>query len=352
MARCLIGLGANLGDAEATLRAALAWLAQQPGVEGLFASASYRTIPAGGPRDQPQFANRAARFDTSLSPEDVLDLLQRGEAEFGRERRETWGPRTLDLDLLLYDELQWETPRLTLPHPRMAFRRFVLEPAAEVAGDFHHPTFRSTLAELLSHVNSVPRYVAVAGACWFAKQYVFAQAMESLKQQNAPVRALQLRGMTVFGAPVVEDPEHPFVEHYCELMPRLGDDLRETLSQPQEWLLSSYWQGEIELGAQLWFTGPAREAAQKAYEEAFAGIPPPQLLVYLETPDDLMMFNHAEPGHDAGYYEHARRLAAQRDVLDRHVAAMKGVPQLRLSASKPELAIRELAAAVTALAGK
>ena len=352
MACCLIGLGANLGDAEATLRAAVSWLAKQPGIERLQVSSFFSTAPAGGPAGQPQYANAAARLETQRAPHEVLELLQECEAQFGRERRETWGPRTLDLDLLLYDQVELATPRLTLPHSRLAHRRFVLEPAVEIAGDLRHPTFRSTLAELLSHVNSAPRYVAVASACWFAKQYVVATALTSLKSSGTAARTLTTRGITVLGAPPIEDPEHSFVDHYCDLLPRLASELREALAQSNDWLLLSYWPGELELGAQLWFSGKAREMAMQAFTEAFAGVASPQLLLYLPTPDDLQLFSPTQPGHNDTYYEQARRLAAQRDALDRHIANVQGLPLLRVGADQPEAAIRELSAAVVALTGK
>lgn len=352
MACCVIGLGANLGNPAATLRAATHWLAAQPGIRKLHVSQLALSSPAGGPAGQPAYVNAAARFETDLPPEAVLAVLQHGEAEFGRERRETWGPRTLDLDLLLYDQLQLTTPLLTLPHPRLAFRRFVLEPAVEIAGETVHPTLRATLKQLLQHVNSAPRYVAVAGACWFAKQYVVAGVAASLKAGGTLVRPLVLRGMTVVGAPAIEDPDHSFVDHYIDLVPRLADELREALTPSSEWIISSYWPGELELAARIWFTGAARAAAEEAYRSAFSDLPSPQLLVYLATPDDLLLFSPSQPGHDAAYYEQARRLATQRDALDRFVADQSGLPLLRANADRPEAAIRELHAAIVALTPK
>ena len=93
----------------------------------------------------------------------MLACLEQIENRLGRRRTERWGPRTIDLDLLLYDELVLDTPTLVLPHPRMAWRRFVLEPAAEVAGTMLHPTIRWTIARLLEHLNSARPYVAITG---------------------------------------------------------------------------------------------------------------------------------------------------------------------------------------------
>ncbi len=128
-----IGLGANLGDTHATLHAALAQLAGSAGVDDCTASSFYRSAPidAGGP----DFINAVARLRTTLDPLALLDLLQRIEASHGRERSYRNAPRTLDLDLLRHGEQVLAHPRLTLPHPRMAERAFVLAPLAELAPD-------------------------------------------------------------------------------------------------------------------------------------------------------------------------------------------------------------------------
>ena len=121
-----VGLGSNLGDREATIRAAIAAL---PGVVAV--SALRETDPV-GVVDQPRFLNGAARLETDLSARQLLDALLAIERELGRERRERWGPRTIDLDLLLYGDTAVDEPGLTVPHPRLHERRFVLEPLAEL----------------------------------------------------------------------------------------------------------------------------------------------------------------------------------------------------------------------------
>ncbi|CAM4259807.1 2-amino-4-hydroxy-6-hydroxymethyldihydropteridine diphosphokinase [Kerstersia similis] len=125
-----IGLGANLGDAQATLRQALAELAAHASTGALEVSAFYRTAPvdAGGP----DFINAAARLETRLEPLALLDLLQALEQQHGRERPYRNAPRTLDLDMLFYDDLTLDTPRLVLPHPRMHERAFALMPLLDV----------------------------------------------------------------------------------------------------------------------------------------------------------------------------------------------------------------------------
>ena len=129
-----VALGSNLGDRRAHVEAALAALDALPGTRLLTRSALYETAPL-GPAGQQDYLNAAAALATTLAPEALLDALLRIEAAHGRVRRERWGPRTLDLDLLLHGDTTLHTPRLTLPHPAMLGRAFVLAPLAEIAPD-------------------------------------------------------------------------------------------------------------------------------------------------------------------------------------------------------------------------
>jgi 2-amino-4-hydroxy-6-hydroxymethyldihydropteridine diphosphokinase len=133
VARAFIALGSNLGDREATIRAAVAELDGTDGVEVVAVSSLEQTEPVGY-LDQPRFLNGAAELRTELAPRDLLDLLLAVEARFGRDRPAgpPQGPRTLDLDLLLYDSEQIGEPGLELPHPRLHERLFVLRPLAEL----------------------------------------------------------------------------------------------------------------------------------------------------------------------------------------------------------------------------
>ena len=139
MEKVLIGLGANLGDREHTLRVAWEALHQPPMIETLRLSSFYETTPVGGPSNQPMYMNAVGLLQTSLEPEVLLDVLQKIETKFGRVRTEQWGPRTIDLDLLLFGDRTIQTDRLIVPHPEMPHRPFVLEPAMEIIADFHKP---------------------------------------------------------------------------------------------------------------------------------------------------------------------------------------------------------------------
>jgi 2-amino-4-hydroxy-6-hydroxymethyldihydropteridine diphosphokinase len=136
--RAYVGIGANLGDPAAQVRGAIAALAALPGTRLAAASSLYRTAPIGY-ADQPEFVNAVAALDTALAPHALLDALQAIERRAGRERSFRNAPRTLDLDLLLYGDAAIADAALTVPHPRMHERAFVLAPLAEIAPDASIP---------------------------------------------------------------------------------------------------------------------------------------------------------------------------------------------------------------------
>jgi 2-amino-4-hydroxy-6-hydroxymethyldihydropteridine diphosphokinase len=149
-----IGLGSNLGRREETLDHAIVLLARSPGVEVLSCSCWVQTAPVGGPEGQGDYLNGAAGLRTTLGPEELLARLLEIEAACGRDRAcaRRWGPRTCDLDLLLYDDLCRHSANLTLPHPRMCQRAFVLEPLARIASDVVHPQAGKSIRQLLAEL--------------------------------------------------------------------------------------------------------------------------------------------------------------------------------------------------------
>jgi len=147
--RVLLALGSNLGDRDANIVAALDRLTEENALCVVAMSRVRTTAPVGGP-PQPDYRNAAALGDTHLPPRKLLAAMKRAEEHVGRRPDgERWGAREVDVDLLLYGDEVIDEPDLVVPHPRMAERRFVLEPAAEIAPQMRHPVLNRTVQELL-----------------------------------------------------------------------------------------------------------------------------------------------------------------------------------------------------------
>jgi 2-amino-4-hydroxy-6-hydroxymethyldihydropteridine diphosphokinase len=151
MEEALIGFGGNEGDSVQICRKAMSMLEEHPQIRTLAVSSLYRTKPV-GPVEQNWFINGAMRCETTLEPIALLELLLEIEKRFGRLRHIHWGPRTLDLDILFYGERQIIDDRLTVPHPRLHERLFVLIPLAEIAPGWVHPGLGTTVGEILTRL--------------------------------------------------------------------------------------------------------------------------------------------------------------------------------------------------------
>ncbi|MFQ4139546.1 2-amino-4-hydroxy-6-hydroxymethyldihydropteridine diphosphokinase [Nodosilinea sp. PGN35] len=148
---CAIALGSNLGDSRKTLQQALVSLSHCPSIDVVAQSSLYQTVAVGPP--QPDVLNACALLNTTLSAHDLLNQLLNIEQHFGRVRRERWGPRTLDLDLLFYGQAIIAETTLHIPHPRLRERAFVLVPLAEIAPNWHDPLSGQSVQSLCQAVD-------------------------------------------------------------------------------------------------------------------------------------------------------------------------------------------------------
>ena len=281
MSACLIGLGSNLGDRRLMLDEAVLRLARHPLVRVAAQSPWRETAPVGGPAGQSPYLNGAILVETSLTPEALLEVLQQIETSLGRRRQDRWGPRTIDLDLLLFDQVVRQTPAIRLPHPRMTWRRFVLEPAVCVAPSMIHPLTGWTVGQHLDHLNSSAYYLAIAGPPGAGKR--------ELAEQLCRVAGVPLHGG------LANDRFRAFCANPAgrarPLALELLSEWTELLSPDRPgWsdaagTVSDFWFEEALAFARVWL--PAEEQAEYhvLWDQARAGVVRPRLVVLLDQPE-------------------------------------------------------------------
>jgi 2-amino-4-hydroxy-6-hydroxymethyldihydropteridine diphosphokinase len=182
-----IALGSNLGDRRGALDAVLKALAQTSGVRLTAASDIIGTVPL-GPTDQPSYLNAVAQITTSLSTEGLHKVLSDIETNLGRQRNQKWGPRTIDLDLLLYGDEVMKTKDLTVPHPQMHLRSFVLSGLAQLNGSLQHPVLKESIDTLAGRLNGgdfalnpgLPQLVSISGVIGVGKTTLAKRLLEAL----------------------------------------------------------------------------------------------------------------------------------------------------------------------------
>ena len=262
-------------------------LQQHPDIKVARQSRYYETRPAGGPDGQSAFLNAAAVLQTSLSPQTLLTELQKIEADLGRRRIEHWGPRTIDLDLLLYDNLTQTGPDLVIPHPRMAWRRFVLEPAAEVAPKMLHPVMGWSVARLLGHLNQTPWYLAIAGPIGVGKSHL---AGEIAEKQAARLLAEQFDPFRLEA--FYRNPSSHAWQIELEFLEQRARQL--AIDQP-EWsqhdrpTVSDFWFAQSPAFASVWLREEQMPAYLARWKELQAEVVRPRLTVLLRAPMEALL---------------------------------------------------------------
>jgi 2-amino-4-hydroxy-6-hydroxymethyldihydropteridine diphosphokinase len=277
VSRALVGIGANLGDRRQSIARALELLADDPAIASVRTSGLHATSPVGGPSGQPEYLNAAATLDTSLSPEALHALLERIETTLGRRREARWGPRPIDLDLLLYDELTLRTARLELPHPRMTFRRFVLAPSAEVAADWTHPLARLSIGQLLSHLEHAADYVALIGLPGSGKTELAKRASE--------IVGARFIADPFSGTPAPADPSGHELGRQIQFLDRAARVRRETFAPGGPVAISDFYFDQGRAYARVALDDARFRAFERNWAEARAAVAQPKLLVVLDEWD-------------------------------------------------------------------
>ena len=257
----LIGLGSNVGDRRAHLDRAVAALAETPGVAVVDVSTYHETTPAGGPPGQGAFLNAGARLDTDLDPFALLGALLDIEDRAGRVRTVRWGERPLDLDLLLYGCKRVHSDRLILPHPRMAVRRFVLAPLAEIAPEVVDMQSGRTVSRLLANLDRRPSYVALDAPPGPRRDELFGRVLSELpsiglKESEIPAGS---------NLEPIKGPE-PWLnpgwspEAQAKVLKLRSEDWHRRLGE-NRWLVTDFCESEYVLGNERFRyrqTGPSR----------------------------------------------------------------------------------------------
>lgn len=338
MAHCLIGLGSNLGDRCATIEASLRTLGEHPELRVLAVSGLYETRPVGGKGTQPAFLNAAARIDTAIGPAALLNLLQRTEDRLGRLRRQRWDARTVDLDLLLYGDLVLETRELVLPHPRMAFRRFVLEPAVEIAAEMIHPPTGWSLRELLQHLQSAPNYIALVGISGVGKTRL-ARTVARLADCRLVTASLPPSRLAAFHADSsgrAWETQLEFLGLRCRRLNRRG------LTQVGgRGAISDFWLDQTLVYGRHWLPEAACRDFQQRWSEVKSQSPQPKLLVFVDVGQPSVPESRA--GHLAEAQERLRAALLQQASLPRQA------PLLKVDVSDFNWAVQEVTAAHQAM---
>ncbi len=347
VARCLISLGANLGDRADAIEQGLGKLAGHHLVQVERSSRLHETRPIGGPAGQPNFLNAAAVLQTSLSPTGLLALLLQVEAELGRTRDVRWGPRRLDLDLLLYDEVVLAKPSLVVPHPRMAWRRFVLEPAAEIAPNMMHPKIGWSVAQLLDHLNTTPYYLAIAGSIGTGKTELSERLTRRIASHRLDEEIDEARLATFYANPasLAWSVELEFVSQRQRLLAAEADFWNDR-SQPK---VSDFWFDQSLAFARVWLPPESRGEFSAQFEAARQTVARPRLVVLLQSTGQELYERVVRRGRACERGLTAEVLEQIAMAIDRQTRLPDVGPVLRIGGGGLAAVVDEVSAAVDAM---
>jgi 2-amino-4-hydroxy-6-hydroxymethyldihydropteridine diphosphokinase len=343
MSISLIGLGANQGDRKAQLDRAVTEIGQLPQTSIVAVSAWRETVPIGGPTGQMPYLNGAVRLETSLEPQELLASLLAIEDRLGRRRTERWGARTIDLDLLLHGECVFATRILVLPHPRMAWRRFVLEPAAEIAPDMRHPAIGWTTAQLLEHLNTSRPYLAITGPIGAGKTRL-AQRLTAAVSAQFIAEQPDWPSLDAF----YTDPsghawqtELGFLRQRAHLLAKNDAD-----RWGPQWAISDFWFDQSAAFAKAWLPEGQLPAYLKQYEQFRRDVVRPKLIVWLDAPAEELLARVHQRGRPCERHLTVGQLDRIRRAVQAQVEQPELGPVLRAGSDDADAVFAEVLAAV------
>ncbi len=344
MAITLIGLGSNMGDRRTTLQRALEAIHDRPGTQVSLVSHFVETAPVGGAIPQGSFLNAAVIVETEIAPERLLATLLEIEGQFGRNRTTRWGERTLDLDLLLYEQEIVSTANLVLPHPRMTWRRFVLEPAVEIAPQMVHPHLNWTLQRLLRHLDETPPYVAIAGSIGVGKSSL----LEKLARSPG-IHAIREEPNHQRLSRFYTDPTREAWEMECDFLDKrteLLDRDRFGLSPGKIWGVSDFWFDQSDAFAEIWLNEAEYEIFHCKWLEKRERVVVPKLVVFLRMVPEALEGSVLRRNRPYEADLTADRLARIQEALLARLERPDQGPRLVLEVGGEQEILREVQAAL------
>lgn len=336
MSKCLIALGSNLGNRQHHLDEAVKRLLAHENMHFHARSRPMTTNPIGGPTGQHHFLNEVLMIETNRTPESLLTCAQQVEQQLGRVRRQRWGARTIDIDLLMVDQMIVQSPSLQIPHPRMMYRQFVLQPATEIAPQLEHPLVGWSLAKLLDNLNSSVNYLAFTGPdAENTQQFVHTLVRQlDLDLLSDPQSAtLHQAGQTLATWLEFLDHRHELVASQCG---KTGG----------QFTVTDFWTNEVLAACSLDLPSSELGIFQQRWDDLNSKITQPKLLIYLTTAKlDRHAAKQGSSPNPTRAITRGERFTAE---LDKIVAKPAPCPVVRMNADDPH-ALEEVAAAIECL---